>query len=60
MEEARVSRISIHPSAYFDRPWPMEDFTVRKRMRTCDHIYPLLAFLDANRREIENGGYVEK
>lgn len=35
----------------------MEDFTVRKRMRTCDHIYPLLAFLDANRREIENEGY---
>lgn len=59
MEEARVSRISIHPSAYFDRPWPMEDFTVRKRVRgrMRVRIYPLLAFLDANRREIENEGY---
>lgn len=40
----------------------MEDFTVRKRVRgrMRVRIYPLLAFLDANRREIENEGYVEK
>lgn len=55
----RAYRVSIHPSAYFDRPWPMEDFTVRKRVRgrMRVRIYPLLAFLDANRREIENEGY---